>query len=85
LSRTDHGFAVSKLREILAREKNPEVDLRLVGGRNSLVSLDQDACDLAGMHLPQGALRDWSLTAIRSSLSSGTHRVVSFVAREMGR
>ena len=79
-----HGFAVSKLREMLAKEEGLQIDLRYVSNQNSLVSLAHDACDLAGMHLPQGALREQAIAAIRSSLAPGVYRVVSFVTREMG-
>jgi len=52
-----HGFAVSKLRELLDREPGIGVDLRYVSNQNSLVSLAQGACDLSGVHLPRGGLR----------------------------
>ncbi len=42
-----HGFAVSKLRELLTREESLGVDLRYVTNQNSLVSLAHDGCDLA--------------------------------------
>lgn len=79
-----HGFAVSKLREMLAGEKNLEVDLRYVSNQNSLVSLAHDTCDLAGMHLPQGELRKMCIASTKGLLTPGTHRVISFVTREMG-
>src|SRR5215831_9845413 len=79
-----HGFAVSKLRELLIREKGLELDLRYVSNQNSLVSLAHDGCDLAGLHLPQGDLRKRSIDAIKNWLSLGTHRVIGFVTREMG-
>jgi molybdate transport repressor ModE-like protein len=79
-----HGFAVSKLRDLLQREKNLGVDLRYVTSQNSLVSLAHDGCDLAGMQLPQGELRSQSLAASRGLLTPSIHRVVSFVTREMG-
>jgi len=79
-----HGFAVSKLRELLSRETDISVDLRYVGNQNSLVSLSHDACDLAGMHLPQGELRQVSIDAAKGWLSPNEHRVISFVTREMG-
>src|SRR5215470_14400581 len=79
-----HGFAVSKLRELLSREANLRLDLRYVTNQNSLVSLAHDGCDLAGMHLPQGELRKTSLAAIKNWLSPGAHRVIGFVTREMG-
>ncbi len=79
-----HGFAVSKLRELLSREANLRLDLRYVSNQNSLVSLAHGGCDLAGMHLPQGELRRGSIDAIKGWLSPGTHRVIGFVTREMG-
>ena len=79
-----HGFAVSKLRELLSREPDIGVDLRYVGNQNSLVALAHDACDLAGMHVPQGELRKRSVAASKSLLTASVHRVIGFVTREMG-
>lgn len=79
-----HGFAVSKLRELLLREEGLGVDLRYVTNQNSLVSLAHDGCDLAGMHLPQGELRSRSIAATKGLLAPSAHRVISFVTREMG-
>ena len=79
-----HGFAVSKLRELLSREADIGVDLRYVSNQNSLASLAHDGCDLAGMHLPQGELRQRSIAASKGWLTPSVHRVISFVTREMG-
>jgi molybdate transport repressor ModE-like protein len=79
-----HGFAVSKLREMLAREPDIGVDLRYVSNQNSLVSLAHDGCDLAGVHLPQGELRKRSIAASKGWITAGMHRVIGFVTREMG-
>ncbi|HEY6452342.1 MAG TPA: substrate-binding domain-containing protein, partial [Steroidobacteraceae bacterium] len=79
-----HGFAVSKLRGLLSRDAHIEVDLRYVSNQYSLASLAHDACDLAGMHLPQGKLRESSIAASKEWLIPGVHRVISFVTREMG-
>ncbi len=79
-----HGFAVSKLREILDRETDVTFDLRYVGNPASLVSLAHDGCDLAGMHLPQGALRKQNIAATRGLIIPSEHRVIGFVTREMG-
>jgi molybdate transport repressor ModE-like protein len=79
-----HGFAVSKLRELLSHEHGLQVDLRYVSNQNSLVSLAHDACDLAGMHLPQGELRRRSIAATKGWLIPSVHRVISCVTREMG-
>lgn len=79
-----HGFAVSKLREMLSREPDLRVDLRYVGSRNSLMALAHDDCELAGIHIPQGDLRKESVTAAKKWLNPGIHRVIAFVTREMG-
>ena len=79
-----HGFAVSKLRELLSREADLGVDLRYVSNQNSLVSLAHDGCDLAGMHLPQGELRKASIAATKGWLLPSVHRVIGLVTREMG-
>jgi molybdate transport repressor ModE-like protein len=79
-----HGFAVAKLREMLSHEPDIGVDLRYVSNQTSLASLARGECDLAGMHLPQGELRQRSIAACKGWLSPTQHRVVSFVTREMG-
>jgi molybdate transport repressor ModE-like protein len=79
-----HGFAVSKLRELLSRESDLQVDLRYVNNQQSLVSLAQDGCDLAGMHVPQGELRARSIAAAKGWLKPSEHRVIGLVTREMG-
>ncbi|GAB1363923.1 substrate-binding domain-containing protein [Rhodobacter sp.] len=82
--RASHGFAVPKLRELLARDFDSAVDFRYVSNSNSLVSMVEDTCDLAGMHLPQGELRARTIAMTRGWLDNNDHRVISFVTREMG-
>jgi molybdate transport repressor ModE-like protein len=79
-----HGFAVSKLRELLSREPDIGVDLRYVGNQTALASLAHNGCDLAGLHLPQGELRKRSIAACTGWLTPSVHRVIGFVTREMG-
>jgi len=79
-----HGFAVSKLRELLDREPGIGVDLRYVSNQNSLVSLAQGACDLSGVHVPRGELRAQGIQACKEWLDPREDRVIRFVTREMG-
>jgi molybdate transport repressor ModE-like protein len=79
-----HGFAVSKLREMLSRESDVVIDLRYVSNQNSLVSLAHGACDLAGVHLPQGKLRSDAAAVLKPWLDDSTHRIIGLVTREMG-
>ncbi len=79
-----HGFAISRLREMLDRESGISIDLRYVSNPASLVSLANGGCDIAGMHLPQGPLRQRSIAATRELINPVDHRVIGFVTREMG-
>jgi len=79
-----HGFAVSKLREMLDRLPGLGVDLRYVSNQNSLVSLAQNACDLSGVHLPRGPLREQNIRSCLEWLDPREDRVISLVTREMG-
>jgi molybdate transport repressor ModE-like protein len=79
-----HGFAISKLRELLDREPRPSIDLRYVSNQNSLVSLARGACEIAGVHLPQGELRKKAAVSIKQWLLPADHRIIGFVTREMG-
>jgi molybdate transport repressor ModE-like protein len=79
-----HGFAVSKLRELLSRDSDIAVDLRYVSNQSSLVSLAHGGCDLAGVHLPQGELRKKAISDAKQWLIPREHRVIGFVTREMG-
>lgn len=79
-----HGFAVSKLRELLNAERVLGVDLRYVSNQNSLAALAHGACELAGVHLPRGDLRKKAAAAIRQWLIPGDHKCIGFVTRELG-
>ncbi len=79
-----HGFAVPKLRELLDRTPGLGIDLRYVSNQNSLVSLAQGACDLSGVHLPRGVLRQQSIDACKEWLDPREYRVINFVTRELG-
>jgi molybdate transport repressor ModE-like protein len=79
-----HGFAISKLRELLDHEPELGIDLRYVSNQNSLVSLARGACEIAGVHLPQGELRKKAAASIKQWLTPADHRIIGFVTREMG-
>jgi molybdate transport repressor ModE-like protein len=81
---SSHGFAVSKLREMLDQETDLNVDLRYVVSPASLVALMRDGCDVAGMHLPQGPLRKRNIKTALGYITPERYRVIGFVTREMG-
>lgn len=51
-----HGYAIELLREFLVRRDVP-VDLKYRGSMEALASLAGENCDLAGFHVPLGALQ----------------------------
>lgn len=79
-----HGFAVSKLRELINRDPDLDVDLRYFSNQNSLVSLARGGCELAGVHMPQGELREKAIAAARPWVNASEHRAIGLVTREMG-
>ena len=79
-----HGFAVPLLRKLLTQEPDIGVDFRYVSNQNSLVSLANGDCDLAGMHLPQGELRKRAIAISKGWLQPNIHRVIGLVTREVG-
>ena len=78
------GFAVSKLKDLLSREANLGIDLRYVSTQSSLASLAHDECDLAGLRVPHGSLRESAIAAAKKWLTPNVYRVISLVTREMG-
>lgn len=51
-----HGFAVAKLREMLHNNQEVQLDLQYRGSTEALADLCRSECDLAGFHVPEGAL-----------------------------
>jgi molybdate transport repressor ModE-like protein len=82
--RASHGFAVSRLRELLTREEDLVLDLRYESTQNSLASLAKNGCDLAGVHVPRGELLKTSIADYKGWLAPNVHLAISFVTREMG-
>jgi len=78
-----HGFAISKLHELLDREPRLGIDLRYVSNQNSLVSLARGACEIAGVHLPQGEMRKKAAVSIKQWITPADHRIIGFVTRSV--
>jgi PBP superfamily domain len=58
--------------------------VRFVGSLESVVALCKNRCELAGFHIPQGALGREILRKYEPWLKPRTHRVVHFVRRNQG-
>ena len=79
-----HGYAVEKLPQLMADHGSAAVDLQYMGSVDALASLCRSNCDLAGFHVPLGALgRDlWEHYA--RSLKPRQERIIRLVLRTQG-
>ncbi|MDN3525555.1 substrate-binding domain-containing protein [Halomonas sabkhae] len=76
-----HGYAVELLPEYLDELR---LDLQYCSPREALVALNRGACDLAGFHLPQGAVGTRLARGYRHLLKPRSHRVLRFITRRQG-
>ena len=76
-----HGFAVELLPQHL---RELRLDLQYCSPREALAALNRGACDLAGFHLPRGAVGEAVSRGYRDLLKPRRHRVIGFIARRQG-
>ncbi|UYG08814.1 helix-turn-helix transcriptional regulator [Halomonas sp. M4R1S46] len=76
-----HGYAVELLPEYL---HDLRLDLQYCSPREALAALRRGACDLAGFHLPRGALGARVSRDYRDLLKPRSHRVLRFISRCQG-
>ena len=78
-----HDFAVAGLRD-LAHDQGVELDLQYKGSFDSLAALRRGECELAGFHVPDGALGDLMRRRYAECLPLEHYRLVSLVTRTQG-
>lgn len=78
-----HGFGVETLRRTMAAHEQP-LDLKYRSPDDALTALRAGACDLAGLHLPIGALEAELLRHYRDRLDPADHRVIHLAMRRQG-
>lgn len=78
-----HDFAIAELRH-LGHEAGLDVDLQYKGSFDALAALRRGECEIAGFHVPEGALGDLLRRRFAEGLGAGRHRIVSFVRRRQG-
>jgi putative molybdopterin biosynthesis protein len=79
-----HDLVLAELREFLRTRPGPKLDVRFVGSLDSVVALCKGRCELAGFHIPEGALGHEILRKYEPWLKPRTQRVVHFVRRNQG-
>ena len=78
-----HDFAVAALREI-ARAEGLPLDLQYKGSFDALAALRRGECDLAGFHVPEGAMGDLMRRRFAEGLPPDRYRFVQLVKRVQG-
>ena len=79
-----HDLVLAELREFLRTRPGPKLDVRFVGSLESVVALCKNRCELAGFHIPEGALGREILRKYEPWLKPRAQRVVHFVRRNQG-
>jgi molybdate transport repressor ModE-like protein len=78
-----HGFAVEALREEMAKAAIP-LELKSLGSRESLASLADGKCDLAGFHVPIGDLEAPALAQFMPWLNQSGFVLIELATRQQG-
>jgi molybdate transport repressor ModE-like protein len=79
-----HDLALAALKERLASEAEPPIDLHFRGSLECLASLGRGECDVAGFHLAAAAGRSAMLEQYQPWLRLRSLSVVHFVTRRQG-
>jgi len=78
-----HDFAIVGARK-LAAENGLEVEVQFKGSFDALAALRRGECDLAGFHLPDGALGEVMARRYAEGLGPDGYRMITFVTRIQG-
>jgi molybdate transport repressor ModE-like protein len=78
-----HGFAIEKLIETLTGNGH-DVDRKYVGSQESVASLFEGHCKLAGFHIPQGEFEDIAFEHYAKWLDPQKSQIIHVATRRMG-
>lgn len=79
-----HDLVLAELREFLRTRTGPKLDVRFVGSLESVIALCKGRCELAGFHIPEGALGRQILRKYEPWLKPRAQRIIYFVGRHQG-
>ncbi len=79
-----HDLVLAELRDWLRGREGPKLDVRFVGSVDSVVALCKGRCEIAGFHVPQGALGAELFASYQPWLKPRLQRLVQFVRRRQG-
>jgi len=79
-----HGLAMGALRELMHQQSDLKLDLHFYGSLESLRALEQKQCDIAGFHIPIGAIANTLSPHYLKLLDSKEHKLIYVVKRNQG-
>lgn len=79
-----HDLVLAELRDLLRTRTGPKLDVRFVGSLESVVALCKSQCEVAGFHLPEGALGRAVFPKYEPWLKPRAQRLIRFVRRAQG-
>ncbi len=79
-----HDLVLAELRDLLRTGPGPKLDVRFVGSLESVIALCKSQCEIAGFHLPEGALGREVLPKYEPWLKPRAQRLIQFIRRAQG-
>jgi putative molybdopterin biosynthesis protein len=79
-----HDLVLAELRDLLRTGPGPKLDVRFVGSLESVIALCKAQCEMAGFHLPEGALGREVFPKYEPWLKPRAQRLIRFVRRAQG-
>jgi putative molybdopterin biosynthesis protein len=79
-----HDLVLAELRDLLRTGPGPKLDVRFVGSLESVIALCKSQCEMAGFHLPEGALGREVFPKYEPWLKPRAQRLIRFIRRAQG-
>jgi len=79
-----HGLAIGVLRDLINQQSDFKLDLHFHGSIESLRSLNNGECDVAGFHIPIGSLGKELTPNYLAWLDHDSHQLIYVVKRNQG-
>jgi len=78
------GYAVAEIPEVVRQDGKVTLDLQYFAATDALDSLARGGCDMAGFHVPEGALGARAVELYRRWLNPGEQKLIYLVRRQQG-
>jgi molybdate transport repressor ModE-like protein len=79
-----HGYAVEKVPQLMANHGHADVDLQYMGSVDALASLSRSNCELAGFHVPLGAIGSCLWDQYAKWIRPRQEKIIRLVLRTQG-